>query len=68
MELEDSGSLTSDYTTRLQSSKQVALAQKQKYRSMEQDRKPRNKPMHLWSINLWQRRQEYTVEKRQSLQ
>ena len=21
---------------------------KQKYRSMEQDRKPRNKPMHLW--------------------
>ena len=24
------------------------LAQKQKYRPMEQDRKPRNKPMHLW--------------------
>ena len=24
------------------------LAQKQKYRSMEQDRKPRDKPMHLW--------------------
>ena len=23
-------------------------AQKQKYRSMEQDRKPRNKPMHVW--------------------
>ena len=23
---------------------------------------------HLWSINLWQRKQEYTVEKRQSLQ
>ena len=23
-------------------------AQRQKYRSMEQDRKPRNKPMHLW--------------------
>ena len=26
----------------------VVLAQKQKYRPMEQDRKPRNKPMHLW--------------------
>ena len=24
------------------------LAQKQKYRPMEQDRKPRNKPNHLW--------------------
>ena len=29
------------------------LAQKQKYRSMEQDRKPRNKSMHVWSINLF---------------
>ena len=26
----------------------VVLAQKEKYRPMEQDRKPRNKPMHLW--------------------
>ena len=26
--------------------------QKQKYKSMEQDRKPRNKPTNLWSINL----------------
>ena len=26
----------------------VVLAQKQKYRTMEQDRKPRNKPMRLW--------------------
>ena len=26
----------------------VVLAQKQKYRPMEQDREPRNKPMHLW--------------------
>ena len=31
----------------------MVLAQKQKYRSMEQDRKPRDKPMHLWSTNLW---------------
>ena len=30
----------------------MALAQKQKYRSMEQDRKPRGKPTHLWSPNL----------------
>ena len=26
----------------------MVLAQKQKYWPMEQDRKPRNKPMHLW--------------------
>ena len=30
----------------------MVLAQKQKHRSMEQDRKPRDKPMHLWSTNL----------------
>ena len=28
----------------------MVLAQKQKYRPMEQDRKPRNKPMHLWYL------------------
>ena len=28
----------------------MVLAQKQKYRPMEQNRKPRNKPMHLWYI------------------
>ena len=36
--------------------------QRQKYRSMEQNRKPRNKSMHLWTPYLWQRRQEYTME------
>ena len=41
----------------------MILAQKQTFRSMEQDREPRNKRMHLQS-----RRQEYTVGKRQSLQ
>ena len=46
----------------------MVLAQMQKYRSMEQDRKTRDKPMDLWSTNLWQRRQGYTMEKRQSLQ
>ena len=45
----------------------MVLAKKQKYWSMEQDRKPRVKPMHLWSINIWQRRQDYTMEERQSL-
>jgi len=35
---------------------------------MEQKRKPRNKPMLTWSINVQQRRQEYTIRKRQSLQ
>ena len=60
-QLEESGSLTSDYTTKL-------LAQNQQHRSMEPDRKPRGKPTHLWSPNLWQRRQEYTMEKRHSLQ
>ena len=46
----------------------MVLAQKQKHRSMEQDTKPRDKPTHLWSTSLWQRRQRYTMEKRQSLQ
>ena len=32
------------------------------------NREPRNKPIHLWSINLQQRRQEYKMGKRQSLQ
>ena len=35
---------------------------------MEQNREPRNKLIHLQPINLQQRRQEYTMEKRQSLQ
>ena len=46
----------------------MVLAQKQKYRPMEQDRKPRNKPMHLWVPSIWQRRQEYTMGQRQPLQ
>ena len=46
----------------------VVLAQKQKYRPVEQDRKPRNKPMHLWVPYFWQRRQEYTMRQGQPLQ
>ena len=45
----------------------MVLARKQKYRLVEWDREPRNKPTHLWSINLWQTRQGNTMEKRQSL-
>ena len=45
----------------------MVLAQRQKYRLMEQNRKPRDKSMHLWTPYLGQRRQEYTMEKRQSL-
>ena len=41
---------------------------KQKYRPMEQDRKPRNKLMHRRIPYFWQRRQEYTMGQRQPLQ
>ena len=40
----------------------MVLAQRQKYRSMEQNRKPRDKSTHLWTPYLRQRRQEYTME------
>ena len=46
----------------------MVLEQNQKHRSVEQDRKLRDKPTHIWSPNLQQRRQERTVEKKQSLQ
>ena len=41
----------------------MVLAQKQTDRLVEQNVDPGNKPMHLWSINLQQRRQDYTIEK-----
>jgi len=41
----------------------MILAQRQKYRSMEQNRKPRDKSTHLWTPYLWQRRQEYKWRK-----
>ena len=46
----------------------MALAQKQKYRPMEQDKNPKNKPMHQWVPYFWQRRQEYTMGQRSPLQ
>ena len=48
MELEESTVLTSDYTTKLQSSRQYGTGTKTEIQTIEQDRKPRNKPMHLW--------------------
>ena len=42
------------------------LAQKQIY--INGTKQPRNKSTHLRSLSLQQRRQEYTVEKRQTLQ
>ena len=42
----------------------MVLAQRQKYRSMEQNRKPRDKSTHIWMCYLWQRRQKiYNEEK-----
>ena len=46
----------------------MLLAQKQTHVSVEQDRMPRSKPTHLQPTNLEKRRQEYIMEKRQSLQ
>ena len=46
----------------------VVLAQKQTHRSMEQNREPRNGPSTLWSTNIQQRRKDYPLEERQSLQ
>ena len=49
MELEESTCLTSGSTTKPQSSRQYGTAQRQKYRSMEQNGKPRDKSTHLWT-------------------
>ena len=38
------------------------------YTSVEEDIKPRSNPTDLWSVNLRQSRQEYTMEERESLQ
>ena len=40
----------------------MVLAQRQKYRSVEQKRKLRDKSTHLWTPYLSQRRQEYTMD------
>ena len=52
MEMEESDSLTSDKLQSYSYQNNIVLAQKQKFRSKEQDGKPINKPKHLWSSNL----------------
>ena len=46
----------------------VVLVPKHTYRPMERNRDPRSKSRNLQSINLWQRRQEHKMGKRQSFQ
>ena len=62
-EIQVSYCLISNATTKLQSSKQCGTGAKQIYTSMEQNRQPRNTPTFTRAVNLWQRRQEYTVRK-----
>ena len=68
-ELKVSASLTSDYTTKIQSSKQYGHGKKnkskQKYRSMEQNRKPRKK-IHRHVVNQFMTKEArlYNREKR----
>ena len=38
---------------------------KKTHKFMEQDRQSRNKLMHVWPMNLQQKKEEYTIEKRQ---
>ena len=45
----------------------MVLPQKHTHRSMEQDREPRNTLTYIWSINLQQKKQEYTMGERQTL-
>ena len=45
----------------------MLLTQTQKYRSVEQCGKSSDKPTQIWSPHLRKRRQEYAMDKRQSL-
>ena len=40
----------------------MVLAQRQKYRPVEQDRKPRDMPIHLWDL-IFDKRRIYNGEK-----
>ena len=39
----------------------------QTHRSMEQNKEPRDKPLHIWSIDFQQKSQEYTLQKGKSI-
>ena len=51
MKLEESGSMALHCTTCYSNQDSRVLVQKQKWRSTIQDRKPRDKPVHLWAPN-----------------
>ena len=61
MELEESAFLTSDYTTKLQSSRQCGTGTKTETQINRKRQKARDKPMHLWLPYFLQRRQEYAM-------
>ena len=52
MELEESTCLTSAILQSHSHQDSMVLAQRQTYRSMEQNRKPRDKPTHIWTPYL----------------
>ena len=58
MEPKESGSLASDYTAKVQLSKQYGTDTKTEIQMNGTGIKPRNKPTHLWSINLQQWRKD----------
>ena len=67
MELEESTSLTSSSTTNYSNQASTVLAQKQKYRPVEQDRTPRETHTRIITLSLTER-QQYRMEKRPPLQ
>ena len=67
MELEESGLLASDYTTSYNNQNSMVLAEKQKYKSVEQERKSRDKPC-TYGQQIYDKGQEHIMEKRKSLQ
>ena len=52
MELKESGSVTSDYITKLQSPREYGTGTKIEIQINGTEQKTRNKPMQLWSVNL----------------
>ena len=67
MELAESSCLIQTILQSYSHQDSMVLAQRQKYRSMEENGKPRDKSTNLWTTYLRQRRQKYTMEKRQYL-
>jgi hypothetical protein len=66
--LEVSEYWTSNYTTSHSNKRNIVWAQKQTWRPVEQNRRPRNKTTQLQPSDLWQRSQKHTMEKRQPFQ